>query len=305
MIGINTACSLLGYSKQGYYKSLQRQVKVVLDEYLILELIDQKRKIWKKGSGRNLLASLQDDFKKHHIKIGRDKFFDLLRRNDLLVTRKSKKAMTTRSYHHFHKYPNIIKGIDPIRPNHIWVSDITYIWVEEGQCFVYLFLISDMYSRKIIGYNIREDLSAEGAIRSLAMAINHAGKANLADTIHHSDRGVQYCCHSYTEMLSAFGISISMTENGDPRENPIAERLIETIKYDFSDQGPLVLKTVKQAKELIKTIVKFYNQVRPHRSINMMTPAEAYQRTGKINRTWKNYQKLRTKEESNALEGEL
>ena len=192
-MSIAKICGLPGYSKQSYYKRNRQIEEQCLDESLIVDLVREKRKIWKKGSGRNLHASLQEEFKRHNIKMGRDKFFDLLRRNNLLNRPRRYRTRTTFSYHHFHKYPNLIEGIIPDRPNQVIVSDITYIWMRETESFSYLFLITDMYSRKILGYCISEDLKTKSAMTALRMAINKMSETK--GCIHHSDRGIQYCSH--------------------------------------------------------------------------------------------------------------
>ncbi len=293
-MNVEQSCGLLGYSKQAYYKSIKHREFKAFDEYIILELIHQKRKIWKKGSGRNLLASLKDDFSDHDIKIGRDKFFDLLRAHNLLIKKKGRRAVTTNSYHHFHRYPNLIRELVPEKPNHIWVSDITYVLVEQEACFLYLFLITDMYSRKIIGYSLRKDLKARGAIEAIKMAIKQTKGMSLTQTIHHSDRGIQYCSNAYTNLLKKSSINISMTENGDPLENAIAERVNRTIKEEFMDNYKLGYESISLAVREIKRNIAFYNEIRPHRSIEMLTPNQAHQRTGHLERKWKNYYKNKT-----------
>ena len=290
-MNIQQACRLLGYSKQAYYKNINQKEAQSFDEYLIIELIHQKRLIWKRGSGRNLLASLKKDFELHHIKIGRDRFFDLLRRHGLLIKKRNRRARTTNSYHFFHRYPNRIKDVVPQRSNQIWVSDITYIWIKQEECFVYLFLITDMYSRKIIGYSVRKDLKADGAIIALKMAIKHSGKKLLNSTTHHSDRGIQYCCYEYINILKEKNIIISMTENSDPLENSIAERVNRTIKEEFMDNYKTGYPSIKMALTQIPENIKFYNHTRPHRSIEMLTPNQAYGKTGLLERKWKNYTK--------------
>ena len=267
-MNIQQACGLLGYSKQAYYKSFHSKEEQAFDEYLILELIRQKRLVWKKGSGRNLFASLKPDFEVHHIKIGRDRFFDLLKRNGLLIKRRSKRAITTNSYHFFHRYPNRLREFIPVRPNQVWVSDITYVLDKtRSVVFIYMFLITDMYSRKIVGYAITKDLKAKGAVQALKMAIKQADKSNLENAIHHSDRGIQYCCNDYIKVLNDHQITISMTENSDPLENPIAERVNRTIKEEFIEDYksgyPSLLLAVKQLEKNIQ----FYNKSRPHQSV--------------------------------------
>jgi len=258
-----------------------------LNEQLIIELIKKKRKLWKKGSGRNLLESLQSEFQEHSINIGRDKFFDLLRENGLLMKNKKRKTQTTYSYHHFHKYPNIVRDFIPQKAGKLIVSDITYVWIKHIENFAYLFLITDVYSRKIIGYCISDSLKAESAVKALKMALKQIAMTD--ECIHHSDRGIQYCCHDYTGLLKKNNILISMTENGDPLENAIAERVNKTIKEEFTDEKTLSFETFAEAKREVPKFIKFYNEERPHRSIDMHTPAEAYNMTGELKRRWKSY----------------
>lgn len=163
---ISYMCNLLGYSKQAYYKQLKALESDSLEVYLIVGLVKTARIIWKRGSGRNLYAYLQESFRDHQIKIGRDKFFGILREHGLLIKPKRRLTTTTLSYHRFYKYPNLIKEKVCNAPNQIWVSDITYIYLEEEQCFSYLFLITDVYSRKIIGYSLELSLKAIGAIKA-------------------------------------------------------------------------------------------------------------------------------------------
>lgn len=261
---------------------------------IILEEVRKSRKIWKKGSGRNLLAAIKPELEKHSISIGRDKFFDLLRENGLLNKRRKHKINTTFSYHHFHKYPNIIKDVKADYPGHIIVSDITYIWLTETESFAYLYLITDVYSRKIIGYYISDNLRASSAVKALKIALQQLGKGII--TIHHSDRGIQYCSYEYTDILKSQNIKISMTEDSDPRDNAIAERVNRTIKEEFTEDKTLSLKNINQAKNNIPKFINFYNKQRPHRSIEMLTPAEAFTMTRELKRCWKYYPRNKSKE---------
>jgi transposase InsO family protein len=260
----------------------------MLEEQLIVGLIKEKRKVWKGGSGRNLWKSLSAELTSHHVSIGRDKFFDLLRRNSLLRYVKKRKARTTDSHHWYRRYPNLVKGINPIKANEVWVSDITYVLLRNTDRFCYLFLITDMYSRKIMGFSVQPTLKAQGALQSLQMAIKTAGTA-AKGCIHHSDRGIQYCCDAYTEFLTSKGLAISMTENGAPLDNAIAERVNKTIKEEFTDEREMSFTTLQQASKAISQFVVFYNSQRPHRSIDWLTPDEAYKRQGPLKRHWKSY----------------
>lgn len=286
---IRDLTELLGYSKQSYYKQLERQDIKSLNEGLIIDLVLNKRKLWKKGSGRNLLASLQTEFKQHGISIGRDRFFDLLRKNNLLIKPKQRKTITTNSYHHFHKYPNLIKELKVTRVNQVIVTDITYLYLRESDSFAYLFLVTDLFSRKILGFNISPNLSAKSAIKALTMAFNNM--SDIKDCIHHSDRGIQYCSNQYTELLKKKNIRISMTENSDPLENAVAERINKTIKEEFTEEKQISFSNFKEAKTVISQIIKFYNDERPHRSLEMYTPSVAYQINRELKRKWKSYYK--------------
>lgn len=283
-------CLIFGYSKQAYYKQLYQNANKAVKEEVIVGLIEKKREIWKRGSGRNLHQSLKKEFKEHQIKLGRDKFFDMLRQNGLLIKPKRIRAKTTCSYHHFNKYKNLMEGHIPKRCNEVWVSDITYIWLKEQDKFCYLNLITDLYSRKIVGHCVYENLSVKGSIIALQQALKQRSDKTLP-LIHHSDRGVQYCCHAYVTMLQKNKVQISMTQSGDPLENAVAERINRTIKEEFTDDREMHFNNIELAKISVKKIIQFYNEKRPHRSINWHTPNEAHKIIGSIKRVWKSYYK--------------
>jgi len=283
-------CLIFGYSKQAYYKQLYQNANKAVKEEVIVGLIEKKREIWKRGSGRNLHQSLKKEFKEHQIKLGRDKFFDMLRQNGLLIKPKRIRAKTTCSYHHFNKYKNLMEGHIPKRCNEVWVSDITYIWLKEQDKFCYLNLITDSYSRKIVGHCVYENLSVKGSIIALQQALKQRSDKTLP-LIHHSDRGVQYCCHAYVTMLQKNKVQISMTQSGDPLENAVAERINRTIKEEFTDDREMHFSNIEFAKISVKKIIQFYNEKRPHRSINWHTPNEAHKIIGSIKKVWKSYYK--------------
>lgn len=291
-------CRQFGYTKQAYYKQLSTVETATVKEEIIVGLIKKKREIWKRGSGRNLHQSLQEDFAEHQLKVGRDKFFDILRSNKLLVKTKSRKAGTTMSYHRFRKYKNLIQNTIPQRANEIWVSDITYLWLKEKDRFCYLSLITDMYSRKIIGHCVYESLSVKGCLIALKEALKKAEKNTTGNLIHHSDRGIQYCCHAYTGLLTKNNIRISMTQSGDPLENAIAERINKTIKEEFTTDKQINFCNIETAKKEIAKFIEFYNTKRPHRSLNWLTPAKAHLKQGVLKRMWRNY---KSKQEHDAL----
>ena len=223
--------------------------------------------------------------------IGRDAFFDLLRESGLLVHRRRYRAYTTNSSHWLHKYPNLIKEFIPERPNHLWVSDITYIKVEKK--FLYLFLITDAYSHKIIGWQLSETIEASNAVMALNMALSQL-PADHGELIHHSDRGIQYCSFKYVKRLKNHLIKISMTENGDPYQNALAERVNGILKtewlYDMN------LKDYPDTKRAVKSVIGIYNNERPHSSINMLTPTQAHQMTGVLKKLWRSYREKRAVE---------
>lgn len=285
-------CRQFGYSKQAYYKHVNHIEKNAVVEDVVVGLIKKKREIWKRGSGRNLHQSLKKEFKEQQIKLGRDKFFDVLRQNGLLIKPKRVRAKTTCSYHHFNKYQNLIEAASTKRCNEIWVSDITYIWLKEQDKFCYLNLITDLHSRKIVGHCVYEDLSVKGSIIALQQALQQRKDKTLS-LIHHSDRGVQYCCHAYVQLLQKNKVQISMTQSGDPLENAVAERINRTIKEEFTDDREMHFCSIESAKVSINNFVNFYNENRPHRSVNWHTPNEAHKIKGCIKRAWKNYYKQR------------
>lgn len=222
-------CLLLGYSAQAYHKQNKIAANRLFNEQCILQQIDSIRKLQPRCGGRKLFIMLQPFFKEHSIVTGRDNFFDLLRRNKLLIRRIKRSIHTTNSKHHFHRYPNMVKGFTPLKAHELWVADITYIPLKER--FAYLFLITDAYSRKIVGHYVSDDMKVSSATVALKKAL--AQKPPEAIVIHHSDRGIQYCSNEYVQLLKDNHAHISMTNNGDPLENAIAERVNGILKSEL------------------------------------------------------------------------
>ena len=237
---------------------------------MIIQLVREIRIKLPMLGGRKLLKKLALEFKKAGIELGRDKFFEILRRNGQLIHRKKRYTKTTNSSHRFRIYDNLIKDIKPTKSDQIYVSDITYIYTKEG--FGYLSLITDLYSRKIVGFDFSASLNFEGSIRALKMAIS--GKNNLSGMIHHSDRGIQYCSNTYTELLSKNKILISMSEKGNPYENAVAERVNGILKEEF--MLGQTFRTMSEAEKAVKEAIESYNELRPHMSIDYMTPNQKY-----------------------------
>jgi transposase InsO family protein len=285
-------CSLLGYSRQAYYQHIKVQEQEALKEDLLLQEALRIRKTQKRIGTRKLLIMMIDFMQQHTISIGRDAFFEMLRNQGLLVRRRKRsKPQTTFSNHWLRKYQNLIIGFVPNAPNQLWVSDITYIHLEEG--FAYLSLITDAYSHKIVGFYLGEDLSAKGCIMALRMALkNNPLRDNL---IHHSDRGLQYCCHDYVELLEGNSIKISMTQNGDPLENAMAERVNGILKDELLE---ICYPTFAQAQVAIAEAISTYNFQRPHSSVDMLTPVVAHTKTGELKKHWKNYYAINKRKEA-------
>lgn len=286
---IRELCSLLGYSTQAYYKFHRIKEKKYLGNDLILHQVDQLRLHQKKIGTRKLFGLLQPFMVEHNLNMGRDAFFDLLRDNGLLVRRRRRrKPITTFSNHPFKKYQNLIKGFEPTAPNQLWVSDITYIHLQND--FAYLSLITDAYSRKIVGFCLHHDLSAKGTINALQMALKSIPKRSKYDNrlVHHSDRGLQYGCNDYVNQIKDNHISISMTQTGDPLENAIAERVNGILKDELLEE---VHPDFETALNSIAIAISTYNHLRPHCSIEMLTPVQAHQLNRPLKRTWKNYYK--------------
>lgn len=257
-------------SRQAYYKNRTRQATEESAEEIVIKLVKEVRRQLPRLGGLKLYKVLNADIKKLNIKLGRDKFFEILRKNGLLIEPIKQYVVTTNSHHRFRLYSNLTKELNINSINKLWVSDITYIRLDKGFC--YLFLITDVYSRKIVGYKLSLNLGAEAAVTAVKMALK-----NIKETeglIHHSDRGFQYCSTNYVRLLNKYGIKISMGEVGNPYENAVAERVNGILKQEFYLNK--TFKDYKLAKEATENAIKLYNNLRPHMSINYLTPSEKY-----------------------------
>jgi putative transposase len=280
---VNELCLLLGYSRQSYYQGTKLHQRKAYEADLVLAEVNRHRRLQKRLGTRKLLHEMDGFLNDHGFKMGRDALFDLLREYGLLVRRRKRSGpRTTFSRHRFRRYPNIIRGFIPSGPNQLWVSDITYIRLYSG--FAYLSIITDAYSRKIVGYCLRKDLSATGPLTALRMALeNNPHREGL---IHHSDRGIQYCCDDYISLLTENRILISMTESGDPLENPIAERVNGILKQELLEEQ---FPNLKAASGRIALACSVYNDLRPHGSIDNRKPSEMHLKYGPVRRRWKSY----------------
>jgi len=233
-------------------------------------MVKKERKEQPRVGGCKLHVALQPSFKEAGLKVGRDCLFDILREHDMLIRRKKATCRTTYSHHRFHKYKNLVKDMEVTGPNQVWVSDITYVRTVSGFC--YLALITDMYSRKIVGYDLSDSLELAGCLRALRRALRAARPATRL--VHHSDRGIQYCSNQYVDELKKHGIEISMTEENHCYENAMAERVNGILKDEFYlDQS---FANVDLAKKTCDTAIRIYNTKRLHLSLSYKTPDEVF-----------------------------
>jgi len=263
-------CKIVGISRQSYYERQKNKQQWLLKEEMLIGLVQEIRRRMPMIGCRKLHKMLNGDLEVMGIKLGRDAVFDILRQNGLLIKTKKKYVKTTNSFHHFKKYNNLIKDKVMRMSNEVFVSDITYIRLRNGFC--YLFLITDLYSRKIVGYDLNVSLGVEGALRALKMALRSID--NAEGIIHHSDRGIQYCCYEYTGLLRQRGIEVSMGEVGNPYDNAVAERVNGILKVEFMLDS--TFETVRRARQAVKEAINTYNTLRPHLSLDYLTPEAKY-----------------------------
>jgi len=264
--GVGETCACFGLQRDAWYKYQKRCHKRKKVKNKVVELVKEERKYQSRVGTRKLYKALLPTFEAAHIKVGRDTLFDILRDQDMLVKRKKASCKTTNSYHHFHKYGNLVKDMEITAPNQVWVADITYIRTVKGFC--YLALVTDLFSRKIVGYNISDTLELTGCLRALQQALRQARPA--AGLVHHSDRGVQYCSNQYVDELKKHKVRISMTEENHCYENAVAERVNGILKDEFYlDQ---CFFDTEKAKLATKSAIKLYNNKRLHLSLGYKTP---------------------------------
>ena len=273
------ACYLFGVDRQVYYRKIKRkaikQAKATEVVSLVLEVRKSMPRLGTKKTYHILLEELQ------LMKIGRDKLFDILRANHLLIQPKRSYHITTNSHHRFRKHQNHILKLQINRPEQVWVSDITYIGKREKPC--YLSIVTDAYSKKIMGYNVADNMNVQSSVVALQMAVSQR-KNKAISLIHHSDRGLQYCANDYQSILKKNGILPSMTQNSDPYENAVAERINGILKQEFMiDKYSLDLKLMKQ---IVKESITIYNTQRPHYSNYMLTPNEMHEQNKMKMRTY-------------------
>ena len=269
-VNVSSLCTAAGMSRPNWYKGRKMRERRQVDERLVIELVKRERKQHPRSGGRKLQTILRPDLADASISLGRDRIFAILRRHGLLVPPLPRSSKTTNSQHSMEVFHNRLKEMVVTAPNQAWVSDITYIRTESS--FVYLALIMDRYSRKIVGYHCGESLEALEAIRALENAL-----ADLPDNcrpVHHSDRGCQYCCHEYVRRLLDRGLTISMTETEHAAENAHAERLNGILKQEYG--LGMTFLNLEHARLAVDQAVWKYNHRRPHLSLSMRVPAEVH-----------------------------
>lgn len=300
---VSLACRLLGHCRQAFYQSKVDIAKEAECERRVLASVRAIRTEDPRIGGYKLWLMLIGMYGREHVP-GRDRFFVMLRRRGLMLP-KPKPRHTTNSNHRYRKWKNLIKDFTPMEANQLWVADITYIALADGDV-CYLHLITDAYSRKIVGWALADTLKATVSMQALQMAIDQAaamrGSDMLAGLIHHSDRGVQYCCDAYVSMLKKHGIAISMTEDYKPTDNAIAERFNGILKVE-SVYPQKQLPTLEHAQRLIPRFINFYNNARPHMSIGYKMPAVAHMEQGEQKKMWKKriYRQNKDIDENNGI----
>ena len=264
---VTDICQVHGYSRQAYYKRRNADYRQVLMEAIIIKQVLEIRRRQTKIGGRQLYHRIKPVLEEMQFKFGRDRFFDLLRRERLLIRRRKKYVKTTNSRHRFRKYGNLIKQLLIDKANQVYVADITYIRTLYGFC--YLSLITDACSRKIVGYHLSLSLGIEGCLCALKKALRNLPEG--AKLIHHSDRGIQYCSDEYTGLLQKHHVKISMTEQDHVYENALAERVNGILKDEFMLGETLA--SYELARQMVAEAVDIYNNERPHQSLKYATPS--------------------------------
>ena len=256
-------------NRQVYYRSLRSKLYKQSIAQKVVVLVREVRMTMPRLGGRKLYFLLKDQLSL--LKVGRDKLFRILRANHMLIEPKRRYHITTDSHHRFRKHKNLVSTIEIVKPDAVWVSDITYVGSRINPS--YLALITDAYSKKIVGYDVSQSLSVESSLKALEMAVGNKEFRNYP-LIHHSDRGLQYCSNDYQKLLNDNDISPSMTEKYDPYENAIAERINGILKQEFN-----IARSIKDfdiKKKLIEDAIKVYNTKRPHLSNHMLTPVQMH-----------------------------
>lgn len=269
---VSSLCDVVSITRQGYYKERKRRKRQQVDEELICELVRCERRVQPRIGGKKLLVLLRPELARAGITIGRDRFFALLKQHGLLLPKPRARApVTTDSRHRFRQYPNLLKELLLTAPHQAWVGDLTYLRTDEG--FLYASLLSDAFSRKIVGHAGADHLTVSGPLRALQQAVRQLPDESCP--VHHSDRGVQYCCNDYMDRLNQRGLWISRTEDDHCYENAQAERLNGILKQEYG-LGQ-TFRTKALARAALDQAVQLYNNRRPHTSLGYQIPAHVHE----------------------------
>jgi transposase InsO family protein len=270
-VTVSAVCRKVGITRQNYYARRQARQRREVDGELVAQLVKRERQLQPRLGTRKLQHLLRDELRAAGVRIGRDRMFEALRDRDLLLEAiPAEYPTTTQSYHNLPVFQNLIKAKELSAPNEVWVSDLTYLRTAEG--FLYLALVTDKYSRKIVGYHSGDTLEAVGCVRALGMALKDLPEGK--HPIHHSDQGSQYCCHEYLQALGERGLSISMTVQDHCAENALAERMNGILKAEYGLGRKL--KTKAAARLAVDQAVRLYNTRRPHTALRYRFPAEVH-----------------------------
>lgn len=269
-LSVSVLCVKAGMTRQNFYKSREARQRKQVDEQLIKTLVEAERCVQPRIGGLKLHGLLRPELDAAGVSIGRDRFFDVLRNQGLLLEALPKAPRTTNSRHNLPVFGNLVKDMGVTGPHQVWVSDITYIRTQEA--FMYLSLITDMHSRKIVGYHLGRTLEAGETLKALEMALSQLPEG--ARPVHHSDRGSQYCSHEYVKRLQAHGLPISMTEENHCAENALAERMNGILKQEYYLKD--AFRSGRQARKAVDEAVNLYNTRRPHRSLKLRTPEQVH-----------------------------
>ena len=276
-------CELFGYSRQAYYKRCRAKELCVLDDQQIIEAVLTVRRTMPRLGGRKLHYLIQPVLKAEGLVIGRDRLFALLRRHGLLVPKRKSYHKTTDSRGWMRRYPNLVQDAVPVRPEEVWVADITYLAGREEPR--YLHLVTDAYSKQVMGYEVSSTLETSSTLKALKMALRHRQYPDQPLIHHYSDRGLQYSSKQYTTCLERHNIRISTTQDGSPYDNAVAERVNGILKQEFGlDDLPDEWQDIRK---MAAESIAIYNQIRPHISCHMLTPEQMHKQDQLPVKTWR------------------
>jgi putative transposase len=285
-VSIRWLCSFFGKSRTAYYQIIRRQTTATVNTELIVDYVKQIRKMQPRIGGRKLHHMLQPHLKQSAIRCGRDKLFRLLRSQGLLIRRRRRHYYGTQSVSMSRRFPNLLIGLQITNPEHVWVSDMTAIATRDG--FAYLALITDAYSKQVMGFQLQRSKDRSCSLAALKMALRRRWYPEQR-LVHHSDGGGEYFNHDYLNMLTKAHCQISCTAPASPQENPIAERINGILKNELLPEEEHW--TFDEMCNAIPRAVKIYNELRPHASCDFMTPVQAHSCNGPLQRRWKSYPK--------------